>query len=172
MESIYLSESDIKSIDYWLSKRKRPKDFQRGKRRKARRAYSILQLKYKMIANGSHRIVYDLGNNNVLKIVISNKGYKNNKIEDSLYRNCPPELQKHLCPVKDFGQGWIIMEKMTPGIPSNEEYAKKLIQLKNKFLKYGIIAADIAKTTNLSLSNDKEIVVIDYGNFKTKSLPS
>ncbi|URT73201.1 hypothetical protein [Cytobacillus firmus] len=167
MKSLFLSDRDIHSIKLWLSRMKTPKNVKLRRKEKGMRAESILQLKYEMIGSGSHRIVYDLQNNYVLKIVISRKGFFNNRNEYNIYNNCPPGLKEHLCPVIEIGQGWIIMERMVPGIPMDEKYAEKLSQLNSKFSNYGITPFDV-KNTNLALSQEGEIVVIDYGNFEMK----
>jgi len=137
----------------------------RDKKRKAEKAKSILKLEYKMIGYGEHRIVYDLNNKYVLKIAITKWGLKSNKAEFEIYKNCPPELREHLCPAKELGYGWIIMKKISLKVPENEIYDEKLSQLKNRFLKAGIIAKDINRY-NMRLSEEDKIIIIDYGNFK------
>ncbi|WP_264739400.1 hypothetical protein [Cytobacillus firmus] len=135
------------------------------RRHKRIRAQGILKLKYKVIGGGSHRIVYDLQNGYVLKIALRKRGFKSNKAEYNLYINCPPELQKHFCPVVELGDGWIIMQKMVIGVPGSSEYEKKISNLGNLLLSYGIEPLDF-KRKNLALTQDGEITVIDYGNFK------
>lgn len=75
VKSLFLSDRDIHSIKLWLSRMKTPKNVKIKRKEKGIRAESILQLKYDMIGSGSHRIVYDLQNDYVLKIVISRKGF-------------------------------------------------------------------------------------------------
>ncbi|UOE53107.1 hypothetical protein LIT38_13070 [Bacillus sp. CMF12] len=142
------------------------KTFKPEKRRqKRKRAEGILNLNYNVIGSGSHRIVYDLQNGYVLKIPLRERGFKSNKAEYNLFLNCPPELQKHLCPVVELGQGWMIMKKMDEKLPRNAEYEEKISNLGNLFLSYGINPLDL-KRKNLMLAKDGKITVIDYGNFR------
>ncbi|MBX9974047.1 hypothetical protein [Cytobacillus firmus] len=135
------------------------------RRQKRIRAEDILKLNYKMIGGGSHRIVYDLQNGYVVKIALRKRGFKSNKVEYNLFLNSPPKLQKHLCPVVELGQGWIIMKKVDKELPRSTEYEEKISNLGNLFLSYGIKPLDL-KRKNLALTQDGEITVIDYGNFK------
>jgi len=161
--SFTLSKREIQSINVWISKMRNYKD----NKQKIKKAKSILKLKYKVIGYGYHRIVYDLNNNYVLKIAIRGRGLRSNKTEFEIYKNCPPKLREHLCPVKEFGHGWIIMEKFSLEVPKNEIYNEKLSRLKKRFLKAGIIPEDIKKS-NMMLSKENKIIIIDYGNFKLK----
>ena len=161
-----LSNSDIKSIHLWISTMKNYN--RKGRIKTGKNAKTILQLKYKMIGLGNHRIVYDLKNGYVLKVALRKQGIKNNETEFKIYNiHCPPKLRKHLCPVIEFGQGWIIMEKMVSKIPINKKYDKMHAELKNKFVMYGIYPKDMHRG-NLALSETGQITVIDYGNFKLK----
>ncbi|MGA5688496.1 hypothetical protein [Cytobacillus pseudoceanisediminis] len=137
------------------------------RRHKRIRAEGILKFKYNVIGGGSHRIVYDLRNGYVLKIALRKRGFKSNKTEYNLYINCPPEVQKHFCPVMELGQGWLIMKKMVNKVPGSSEYEQKIANLRNLFLSYGIEPLDL-KRKNLALTKNGEIIVIDYGNFKIK----
>lgn len=122
-----------------------------------------LGLKYKKIGNGRTRIVFDLENGYVLKVALNCHGIWGNEKEYKLFFNSPSHIQKHLCPIKDFGYGWNIMEKMTQ-TPSKKEYSEKLSLLIKKFKENGIEPDDIKKK-NLALSEDGEIIVIDYAMF-------
>lgn len=165
MISLILSEREIQSINVWISKMDPYKGKDPGQ--KVKKAESILKLKYKRIGNGRSRIVYELNNKYVLKIALSEKGLKGNQTEFEIYKNCPPKLRKHLCPVKEFGYGWIIMKKISLKVPKNEIYDEKLSQLRDRFLKAGIIPHD-TRSCNIMLSKKDKIIIIDYGNFKLK----
>ena len=80
-------------------------------------ANNTLKFKYKMIGHGFNRIVYDLDNGYILKIALSYVGLIGNANEAYLYNNCNEEVKKYLCPVKEFGSGWIIMKKMETNAP-------------------------------------------------------
>ncbi|KKK38096.1 hypothetical protein WQ57_09745 [Mesobacillus campisalis] len=166
MMSTILSNSDIKSIHLLISTLKNGN--KKNRKKMAEKAKEILQLKYKVIGCGKQRIVYDLQNGYVLKIAFCKLGIKSNETEFKMYNiHCPPELRKHLCPVIELGQGWIIMRKMESEVPMNKDFDKMLTELKNKFLMYGINPNDLTKY-NLALSETGTITVIDYGNFKLK----
>lgn len=128
-------------------------------------AKNVLKLKYKIIGNGHNRIVYDLKNGNVLKVAISNLGLRNNKIEFRIYRKCPGHLRKYLCPVKKKGRGWIVMRKIETKVPVNKRYDTQIDQLRQRFIEAGIKPEDMMNRANLALSKDRQIIVIDYGNF-------
>jgi hypothetical protein len=162
-KSSILSDDEIRSIHLWISKMKRY--WFQTIRQKSKKAKSILQLPYKMIGGGTNRIVYDLNNGNVLKVAISNWGLRCNKTEFEIYTHCPDNLQKYLCPVKEFGCGWIIMEKMDRELPFNIHYFTKASELEMKFLMAGIIPIDMKRMSNLALTKENEIMVIDYGLF-------
>ncbi|MFP5109874.1 hypothetical protein ACSU6B_24480 [Neobacillus sp. C211] len=165
MKILILSDSEIQSINQWISKMNQYKDIDQKK--KVKNAKSHLQLKYEIIGKGQHRIVYDLQNGYVLKVAISEHGVTSNENENKIYLNCPPYLRKYLCPVIEFGQGWIIMEKMVSKITKDEEYYENLSKLKNKFLMYEIDPKDM-NSNNMALSKTGEIMIIDYGNFILK----
>jgi hypothetical protein len=158
-----LSDDDIRSINLWTSQMKRY--WFQTIRQKSEKAQSILQLPYKMIGGGTNRLVYDLNNGNVLKVAISNWGLQCNKNEFKIYTHCPDNFKKHLCPVKEFGYGWIIMEKMDRELPLNLHYFTKVSGLEMKFLVAGIIPIDMKRMSNLALTEENEITVIDYGLF-------
>ncbi|MED3855159.1 hypothetical protein P4607_27895 [Priestia megaterium] len=156
-----MSNLEIQSINLWLSKIHHNKDTSKSQR--ANEAKTILQLKYQKIGNGRQRIVYDLNNGYVLKVALTKKGIQCNKREFKIYNHCQADLRKHLCPVKEFGDGWIIMEKMDIKVP-NGIYNKEVTQLKNKFLAAGIRPRDMGNS-NIRLSKKGKITVIDYGHF-------
>jgi len=127
-------------------------------------ARKTLQLKYNEVEVGWYRIVYDLNNGYVLKVAHNSTGIYCNENEYEIYRNSPPHIQKLLCPVKDYSYGWIIMEKMDQKVPLQKKYDDKMDQLFNIFKDNGINPIDF-KRHNLALSNNGEIIVIDYGDF-------
>jgi hypothetical protein len=145
-----------------MSKMKRYKDL--SLEEKISKCKRRLKLNYKVIGNGKHRIVYDLNNGYVLKVAITNWGVENNKTEFDMYTNCPRQLRNNLCPVKEHGEGWIIMNKVDTNTPVDSKYKKKLRQLKKEFIENGINPKDMWRE-NLALSEEMEIIVIDYGNF-------
>lgn len=108
--------------------------------------------------------MFDLENGYVLKVAINSWGMKSNKREYKLFFNSPSQIQKHLCPVIEFGYGWIIMKKMIQQIPLDQEYEIKLEQFIKLFKENGIEPKDI-KDKNLALSENGNLVVVDYGNF-------
>jgi hypothetical protein len=108
--------------------------------------------------------VFDLENGYVLKVAINDWGMKSNKQEYKLFFNSPSLIQKHLCPVIEFGYGWIIMKKMIQKIPLDQEYDIKIAQFIKLFMENGIEPKDI-KDKNLALSENGELVAVDYGNF-------
>jgi hypothetical protein len=161
----YLSEQEITSINSWILKIKNENVHKKIQQRKkhVNRAIKTLGLKYNKIGNGKTRIVFDLENGYVLKVALNCHGIWGNEKEYKLFFNSPSHIQKHLCPVKDFGYGWIIMKKMTQK-PSKKDYSEKLSLLIKKFKENGIEAKDMRKN-NLALSENGEIIVIDYAMF-------
>lgn len=153
----------IQSIHLWISKMKQYNSL--GLYKRVNIAKKVLKLKYKIIGIGHNRIVYDLKNGNVLKVAISNLGLRNNSIESNIYTKCPSYLRKHLCPVKKNGHGWIVMRKMGTKVPINNRYDTQIDQLRQRFIEAGIKPEDMMNRANLALSKDRQIIVIDYGNF-------
>ena len=160
MDSFILSDLDVQAIQLWLSKMNDYKD--ESYEQRINYIKSNLRLNYKFIGAGWNRIVYDLQNGYVLKVAIRDCGFLSNEREYHLYTHGPPRLRKHLCPVKKYGHGWIIMEKVDLKPPINQSFNKKLIKT---FLRAGIEPHDL-KVANLGLSKKGKIIVIDYGNFK------
>lgn len=163
-QSKFLSNDQVISIYHWISKMKSLESLKdRQKKRKAKHA---LRFRYKIVGSGRHRIVYDLRNGYVIKVAISRRGLKNNKTEFKLYTRCSSNLRKYLCPVAEYGYGWVVMKRMKPLDGLNEEYDKKLSRIKRKFLRKGIDPHDL-KCENLAYSKHiKRIIVIDYGGFR------
>ncbi|KQU15119.1 hypothetical protein ASG61_29735 [Bacillus sp. Leaf75] len=165
MVSAILRDEDIKSINLWITKMKQYKTQDKEWMTKA--AVRALKLDYKIIGYGYERVTYDLRNGYVLKVATSELGLKSNKNEFIIYNNCHAKLKEHLCPIKDFGYGWIIMKKMTVPVPRTERYDNQLKYLKKRFRKYGVRPKDLVRP-NLALTKKGKIVFIDYGDFTLK----
>jgi RIO-like serine/threonine protein kinase len=133
-------------------------------RKKMKLAQPTLELPYKIIGNGLNRMVYDLGNEYVLKIALSEIGLISNAQEFNLYHNSPPDIRQHLCPVMEMGQGWVVMKKMDCKVSMNLVNLQNLSELTMKFLLRGIVPVDL-KLANIALTHDNQMVVIDYGFF-------
>ncbi|MCP3764745.1 hypothetical protein NLX67_20640 [Domibacillus sp. A3M-37] len=161
-KSSILSPEEIKAIESWISQM--GKYFFETARQKMVTAKKTLKFKYKLIGHGDNRVVYDLNNGYVLKIALSEVGLIGNANEAYLYNNCNEEVQKYLCPVKEFGSGWIIMKKMDINVPLTIMKYKKLIELELECLRYDIIPIDL-RLANVAFSEDNEMVIIDYGLF-------
>jgi hypothetical protein len=117
------------------------------------------------LGHGVFRIVYDLGNGYVLKVAIRKSGISCNNKEFNIYKNSPQHLQKRLCPVKEYGHGWIIMKKMTRKVSMAERsHRRQISELAREFLAYGIEPRDLKKD-NLASSSKGDIVIVDYGHF-------
>ncbi|MGE7764868.1 hypothetical protein [Peribacillus sp. NPDC096540] len=162
-KSSMLSREEIKAIESWISQMGEYQ-FLKTARQKMVTAKKTLKFKYKMIGYGYNRIVYDLNNGYILKIALCEVGLLGNANEAYIYNNCNEEVQKYLCPVKEFGSGWVIMKKMGTKVPFAITGYSKLIGLELKFLRYGIIPIDL-RLDNVAFSEDNEMVVIDYGLF-------
>lgn len=175
MASSFLRRREIKSIRRWIRRvRKRRKKI--SKYRLARIAKRQLSLPYRMIDCGSKRIVYDLGNGLVLKVAINRKGLRDNRKEMKVYRSAPRYLKKHLARIRQYGRGWLVMDKVTRKIPPKSlKYRARLRRLKYRFKRRGIVPKDLIskkqkklKGSNTRLNRKGRIVIIDYGNFKIK----
>ncbi|MFP3511289.1 hypothetical protein SB775_16880 [Peribacillus sp. SIMBA_075] len=156
-----LSQQEIKAIESWVSQMW-TYQFYKTARQIVSTASKTLKFKYKMIGYGLNRVVYDLNNGYILKIALSEVGLISNANEAYIYNNCNKEVKKYLCPVKEYGLGWIIMKKVDTKV-SIREYTK-LIKLELKFLRYGIIPIDL-RLDNVGFNENNEMVVIDYGLF-------
>lgn len=163
-ESSFLTSKEIDSIDEWISKMAiYPLSIPREKIKLAQRT---LELPYKVIGNGLNRMVYDLGNGYVLKIALSEIGLKSNTQEFNLYHSSHPDILKFLCPVMEKGQGWIVMKKMDRKVSISLVNLQKLSELTMKLLLKGIVPVDL-RLSNIALTDDNQMVVIDYGFFTT-----
>jgi hypothetical protein len=162
-KSSMLSRSELQTIESWISEMGKHQFFKTA-RQIMLIAKKNINFKYEMIGHGFNRIVYDLNNGYILKIALSEMGLIGNENEAYLYKNCHKEVQKYLCPVKEYGSGWIIMKKMDSKVPLAIPEITKLIELEFKFLRYGIMPVDL-RLANVAFSEDNEMVVIDYGLF-------
>ncbi|TMV48630.1 hypothetical protein FE783_16375 [Paenibacillus mesophilus] len=166
--SKYLNQEDLESIKRWV---KELKNYKLLDRPSDDIVLGVLMLPYKYMGSGKHRIVFDLDNGYVLKVARMGKGIQCNRNEVKLYRSVPSELRKHLCKIADYGKGWVVMKKIDRGVPREETYYKKTKLVENKFRLYGVKLSDATsrddrkpKRRNVRLSEDNEIVVIDYAN--------
>lgn len=128
----------------------------------------------KIIGSGYRRIVYDLGNGNVIKVAKSTSGFISNKSEVIIYHSCPAPVKQLLGEIIDYDNKyrWVKMKKYHHKLPHLTKYKQKLYKLRRLFLKYGIIPYEVTGRSgrpnyqNLRLKANGEIIVIDYGNFK------
>ncbi|GHH98878.1 hypothetical protein [Neobacillus kokaensis] len=166
-ENSFLTINDIDAIDGWISKMKEnPLRLPSDKRKLAQRT---LNLPYNIIGHGFNRMVYDLGSGYVLKIAFSEIGLICNTQEHNLYNISNPKIRNYLCPVLAKGDGWIVMKKMERKASINIENLEKLSRLSLLFLLNGIIPVDL-RLANIALTDDNQMVVIDYGLFTTTPL--
>jgi hypothetical protein len=161
-DSAILTSEDIQSIHLWMSKMRQYRYYPVNL--KVKKSKSTLNLNYPLIGHGLNRIVYDLNNGYVLKVAFSKLGHMSNENEYKIYKNSHARVQKHLCPIIESGDGWIIMKKMDSIVPMRIMELHKLNALGAKFLMYGIIPLDL-RFANVAFSEDREIMVIDYGLF-------
>lgn len=129
----------------------------------------------KIIGSGAKRIVYDLGNNTVLKVAKSKKGIRNNEMEVAIYKSSPYPIKKHLGQIIKYGDTWVIMKKYSRRFPKSKKYRSIFMRMQTRFKKYGIIPDDLVSRRdgkpnlkNLRLNQNKDIIVIDYGDFRRK----
>lgn len=167
MKSQYLTFSDRRKLKRWSAKLTR----EHIKAYAVLDAVSEINLPYEYIGSGKHRIVFDLGNGNILKVPRTEKGIRCNNNEIELYQSAPPELRKHLCKIKDYGPGWVVMKKMDKSIKQNETTKAEVYRIYNEFCQNGVRISDIVnkrsgnpKRNNLRLSKKHGVVIIDYAN--------
>ncbi|MFD2924730.1 hypothetical protein [Halobacillus naozhouensis] len=161
--STFLTKKEWRSIELWLYTMEKYGHYSDD--RLARKAKKKMGLSYDVLGHGSFRVVFDLNNDYVLKVVTRRMGFISNEIEMDLFRECPKHLRNYLCPVYEFGHGWIIMRKMIRTVSMEErDHRKKLVKLEDDFLKEGIHPGDLNEE-NLALSRTGKLVVIDYGHF-------
>lgn len=132
---------------------------------------SEIDLPYEYIGSGKHRVVFDIGNGHILKVPRTLKGIRCNHQEIELFQSAPPELKNHLCKIKDYGPGWLVMKKMNKGIKQNEQTKAEVYRIYNDFCLSGMRISDIVnkksgnpKRNNLRRSKKHGIVIIDYAN--------
>ncbi|MGE7762458.1 hypothetical protein [Peribacillus sp. NPDC097895] len=162
-ESKMLSQQEIKAIESWISQIGTIQFLQTADQQMVT-ANKTLKFKYKMIGYGFNRVVYDLNNGYILKIALSEVGLISNANEAYIYNNCHEAVKQCICPVKEHGTGWIIMNKVETNVPFAFNEYTKLIKLELKFLTYGIIPIDL-RLENVGYNENDEMVVTDYGLF-------
>ncbi|MDO7487094.1 hypothetical protein ACIQYG_18730 [Peribacillus sp. NPDC096622] len=162
-KSAMLSRQEIKAIESWISQIG-IFQFYKTAGQKMSTARKTLKFKYKIIGHGFNRVVYDLNNGYILKVAFSEVGLISNANEAYIYNNCNEKVKKYLCPVKEYGTGWIIMKKVDTNVPFAIKEYTKLIKLELNFLRYGIIPIDL-RLDNVGYNGNDEMVVIDYGLF-------
>ncbi|PLT35090.1 hypothetical protein [Bacillus sp. V5-8f] len=163
-ESHFLTSKDIKSIHEWMAIYRRYLLYTPWQKKQL--ALRTLTLPYKVIGNGLNRMVYDLDNGYVLKIALSEIGVISNSQEFNLYQTSDSTIRKYLAPVMEMGQGWIVMKKMDHKVPINLVSLQNLTELTMKFLLHRVVPVDL-RLGNVALTNDNQMIVIDYGLFIT-----
>ena len=168
MSHKYITLKEKKSIESWASKLKKEKILSYSRKK----ALVKLNLPYKCIGSGKHRIVFDIGNGHVLKVARVKKGIKCNKNEVVLYKRVTSSLRKHLSKIVDHGYGWVVMKKITKKMPrGSNDYKKKAYKVYRKFKDHGMkINDNIYKNSrspnraNVRISKHGRVVLIDYAN--------
>ncbi len=160
--SQYLTNDDLKSIRDWIPKMIKRRT--RSEHKKADRAKKALKLRYEVIGSGKTRIVYDLGNGYVVKIAISKRGLKSNDREYDVYTHCSRRMRRFLCPIVEFGHGWLIMKKLKRVVLLTELDDNTLLKLKRRFLKEKVVARSL-RSKNFAMSRNR-LIFIDYGSFR------
>jgi len=126
------------------------------------------------IGKGRNRVIYDLENGYVLKVVRSKTGIKHNKRELQMYFTSSSSIRKHLAQIIDYDKLWLVMEKYDRKFPRSKKYKKKLKKLESKFRKKEIDPIDMfdkrkkTKRKNLRINKNGRIIIIDYGAFRMK----
>lgn len=127
----------------------------------------------KVIGSGAKRLVYDMGNGKVLKVARSKKGIRSNAMEVAIYKSSPEPIKKHLGRIIRYGATWVIMKKYSSSFPKSNKYRINFMRMQAKFMKHGIIPNDLISwrdgkpnPKNLRLNQRKDIIVIDYGDFR------
>ncbi|MGE7607344.1 hypothetical protein ACQKML_12115 [Peribacillus frigoritolerans] len=162
-ESVMLSRQEVKAIESWISQMGKFQ-FYKTAGQNMSTARRSLKFKYKIIGHGFNRVVYDLNNGYILKVAFSEVGLISNANEAYIYNNCNEKVKKYLCPVKEYGMGWIIMKKVDTNVPFAIKEYTKLFKLELNFLWCGIIPIDL-RLDNVGYNGNDEMVVIDYGLF-------
>ena len=102
------------------------------------------------IGFGSSRIVFDLGNNTVVKLARNQKGVEQNKLE--IFAGKDPQVDKILAHVLDHSDeyAWIVAEKVKPLLDSDGSLAEKMI---------GIPWNEVRKLVGQSPSESEDMTV-------------
>jgi hypothetical protein len=167
--SSYLTKKDQKRIKKWMKTIVND----RIKKISGKKAIAKIKLPYEVMGIGHYRIVYDLGDGNVLKVPRLLKGIECNEKEISLYHRCPSDVRVHFAKVIDYGEGWLVMKKLKSKVPSKKSTYKEELRAAIKVLaKDGIKVFDVFNGRSLKDNNvrfDKNLkkaVVIDYAKVK------
>lgn len=98
-----------------------------------------------------------------------------NATEVAIFKSSPFMIKKHLGQIIRYGDTWIIMKKYSRSFPKSENYRSIFMRMQTKFKKHGIIPNDLISSRdgkpnfkNLRLNQNKDIIVIDYGDFRRK----
>ncbi|WP_155889995.1 hypothetical protein [Peribacillus kribbensis] len=161
-KSSFLTHEEVTSIETWIKKLNRYSLHTQNQ--KITYIKNMFSHSYRILGQGLNRIVFDLGNGHVLKIALSEVGLLSNKNEHSLYTDCHPSVKKYLCPVKEHGNGWIVMKKMDDKLPPTLQNFNKLINLHARFFSQGILPVDL-RPVNTALDKKGKLKIIDYGLF-------
>ncbi|RKD26768.1 hypothetical protein BEP19_16340 [Ammoniphilus oxalaticus] len=168
----YLDVEDALLVEAWIQEVETEKyPLRKSLKEKARERFNDIKLKE--LGCGKKRIVFDLDNGWVLKIAIAFNGINNNQREVEMYQSAPPRLQKRLAKIKEFGHGWLVMQRITKPVPKKKGIKAEIKKIIKQFERSGIIPGDLIspkrriRWPNIRLRKGR-IVVIDYGNFKWK----
>ncbi|WP_409292565.1 hypothetical protein [Peribacillus sp. SCS-37] len=161
-DSRFLSPEEIRSIDLWLETMYRYA--WSPSMSKAEAAVDILNLPYKKLGIGQNRMVFDMENGFVLKIPLSAVGAVSNRREFYLFNSSSPEIKQYLCPVAEWGEGWVVMEKADCSQQHHTSSLRQLLSMQSKFLKHKILPIDL-RPGNAGINKQGKVVIFDYGLF-------
>ncbi|WP_409294175.1 hypothetical protein V1498_13165 [Peribacillus sp. SCS-26] len=161
-ESRFLSPEEIHSIDLWLETMY--KHAWSTSLSKAEAAKEILNLPYRELGKGQNRMVFDMENGFVLKIPLSALGVVCNRREFYLFKSSCPEIKEYLCPVAEWGEGWVVMEKADCSRQHHTSSLRQLLSMQSKFLKHKILPIDL-RPGNAGINKQGKVVIFDYGLF-------
>ncbi|WP_309119566.1 hypothetical protein [Paenibacillus sp.] len=171
--SIFLTEADEGRIRRWVEALESDRIGSSSDEETAAR----IGLPYPIAGVGKHRVVFDAGEGLVLKVAKVQEGVERNGTEVWLYDRSPPELRRHLCPIVDFGYGWIVMKKMAARVPSRDRYVEQLDRICEGFLAAGLVIMDLyarrlnrPKQGNVRFDEKRDkVVLIDYADVRIVS---
>ena len=126
---------------------------------------------YKRIGAGSGRIVYDLANGYVLKVVKNKKGIAQNSAEYQIFSTNSSNLFAKI-PYVSMNFDFLIMKKadkienisyvLNYFHVSNTKELFELVEFKNIISKNNLLPADLRRHANWGIINNRP-VIIDYG---------